>query len=113
VLRQPLLALAFFAVTGVQPLAQALGILQIEIKRQRRAEGLPLLALGGELLLVLRYLLLLALLLLLQAFATGAQFGALGVQRLGFDAHFRQAQCRLGRFYRLILLNGRMAGGTA
>ena len=53
---------------------------------------------------------LLALQLLFQAFAAGAQLGALGVQSLGFDAHIGQTQCCLRGFYRLILFDGRMFG---
>ncbi|MNZ88244.1 hypothetical protein D3C78_1071310 [compost metagenome] len=113
VLQQGGLTLTFFVVAGVQPLAQAVGVLQGKVKCQRCTEGLPLLQVSSQLLLVLRDELLLALLLFFQAFATGAQFGALSIQSLGCGAHLGQAQCGFRRFYRLILLNGRVAAGAA
>lgn len=68
---------------------------------------------GSQLLLILRDSLLLALLLLLQAFTAGAQLGAPGLQFLGEGAHLNQALFRRRRLHRLILLHRRVAGGAA
>ena len=112
-LLQCVLPVPLFVVAAAQPGAELLALRQGKVECQRCAELLPLLLLGSQLLLILRDSLLLALLLLLQAFTAGAQLGALGLQFLGEGAHLNQALFRRRRLHRLILLHRRVAGGAA
>ena len=112
-LLQCVLPVPLFVVAAAQPGAELLALRQGKVECQRCAELLPLLLLGSQLLLILRDSLLLALLLLLQAFTAGAQLGALGLQFLGEGAHLNQALFRRRRLHCLILLHRRVAGGAA
>lgn len=77
-LLQCVLPVPLFVVAAAQPGAELLALRRGKVECQRCAELLPLLLLGSQLLLILRDSLLLALLLLLQAFTAGAQLGATG-----------------------------------
>ena len=67
-LLQCVLPVPLFVVAAAQPCAELLALRRGKVECQRCAELLPLLLLGSQLLLILRDSLLLALLLLLQAF---------------------------------------------
>lgn len=89
-LLQRVLPAPLFVVAAAQPGAEPLALGQRKVECQRRAELLPLLLLGSQLLLILRDSLLLALQLLLQVVVTGSQLDALFLQCFGLDFHLLQ-----------------------